>query len=89
MAVDLWASAHLPPPRPDAKLRAETLGAVIDRLARTQVCAYHLLMTVDDVAAPQVHVAWHRLAELVDDYTALADALAQRAARLPALREDL
>jgi hypothetical protein len=88
-AVDHWASRHLPPPHPDAKLHTETLGAVIDRLARTQVRAYHLLMTVEDVAAPHVHAAWYRLAELVDGYTALADALARRAARLPVPEENL
>ncbi|WP_280244459.1 DUF4254 domain-containing protein [Nocardia abscessus] len=85
LAVDTWAAMHLPVPRSGARLHTETLGAVIDRLARSQVRAYHLLMTVDDVADPQVHAAWYRLAELVDGYTDLADALTQRSVGLPAL----
>ncbi|MGY1876359.1 DUF4254 domain-containing protein [Nocardia gipuzkoensis] len=85
LAVDSWAAMHLPVPRSGARLHTETLGAVIDRLARSQVRAYQLLMTVDDVADPQVHAAWYRLAELVDGYTDLADALTQRSVRLPAL----
>ncbi|MGQ4615001.1 DUF4254 domain-containing protein [Nocardia sp. R7R-8] len=54
------AAMHLPVPHSGARLHTETLGAVIDRLARSQVRAYHLLMTVDDVADPQVHAAWYR-----------------------------
>ncbi|WP_054812203.1 DUF4254 domain-containing protein [Nocardia arizonensis] len=84
-AVDTWAASHLPVPRPDARAHTETVGAVIDRLARLQVHAWTLLMTVDNVADPQVHAAWHRLAELVDSYTDLNIGLSQRALRLPAL----
>ncbi|MGY2090484.1 DUF4254 domain-containing protein [Nocardia gipuzkoensis] len=84
LAVDTWAAMNLPVPHSGARLHTETLGAVIDRLARSQVRAYHLLMTVD-VSDPQVHAAWYRLAELVDGYTDLADALTQRSVRLPAL----
>ncbi|MEV0359400.1 DUF4254 domain-containing protein [Nocardia sp. NPDC050697] len=88
LAVDLWASGNLPIPYPDARLHTETLGAVIDHLARTQTHAYHLLMTTDDVSAPHVHAAWYQLAELVDGYTELALALTQRSTRLPAPGEE-
>ncbi|UGT59865.1 DUF4254 domain-containing protein [Nocardia asteroides] len=88
LAIDLWVSAHLPPPRQDARWHTETLGSIIDRLARTQVRAYRLLMTVDDVAAPPVHAAWYRLAEMVEGYTDLADALIQGSLRLPVLRDE-
>ncbi|MFC8046764.1 DUF4254 domain-containing protein [Nocardia sp. NPDC057353] len=67
------------------KVQTETMGTVIDRLAQAQVRAYHLLMTVDDVAAPHVHAAWFRLAELVDEYTDLITAIGQRSRRLPEL----
>ncbi|WP_216917840.1 DUF4254 domain-containing protein [Nocardia noduli] len=83
--VDMWVGEHLPIPHPHAALHTETLGTVIDRLAYTQVRAYHLLMTVDDVADPQVHAAWYRLAELVDGYTDLITAVNQRSRRLTAL----
>lgn len=82
IALDIWVAEHLPTPHPDATVHSETLGAVIDRLADAQVRAYHLLMAV----APgdqAVRTAWHRLAELVDDYTDLITALAQRSRRLP------
>ncbi|MET7773762.1 DUF4254 domain-containing protein [Nocardia sp. NPDC005366] len=85
LAIDTWVAEHLPVPHPDARLHTETVGAVIDRLARTQVYAYRLLMTVDNVADPQVHAAWYRLAELVDGYTDLNTSLSQRSLRLPAL----
>ncbi|MFC8529404.1 DUF4254 domain-containing protein [Nocardia sp. NPDC057227] len=81
--VDTWARQHLPIPHPDAVLHTETLGTVIDRIAQAQVRAYHLLMTVDDVAAPQVHAAWYRLAQLVDDYRDLITAVEQRSLRVP------
>ncbi|MET7774072.1 DUF4254 domain-containing protein [Nocardia sp. NPDC005366] len=84
LAVDVWAGDHLPVPHPSATVHTETLGAVIDRLACTQVRAYHLLMTVD-VCDPRVHAAWYRLAELVDGYTDLVTEIARRSRRLPAL----
>ncbi|MFC8044210.1 DUF4254 domain-containing protein [Nocardia sp. NPDC057353] len=82
-SVDSWAIHHLPAPRPDARPAVESFGAVIDRIAFTQVHAYRLLMTADDLAAPRVHAAWHRLAELADGYTDLVAAFDRRAVRLP------
>ncbi|MFF0491857.1 DUF4254 domain-containing protein [Nocardia sp. NPDC004068] len=85
LAVDTWAADHLPVPRGGARMHTESLGAVIDRLARLQVHAYHLLMTADLSQDPQVHAAWYRLAELVDGYTDLTTELTRRSLRLPAL----
>ncbi|MBH0777708.1 DUF4254 domain-containing protein [Nocardia bovistercoris] len=85
LAADEWTAVCLPVPRSGARLHTESLGAVIDRLARLQVGAYRLLLTVEDVRDPRVHTAWYRLAELVDGYTDLADALVGRVVRLPAL----
>ncbi|MGV9676923.1 DUF4254 domain-containing protein [Nocardia sp. NPDC003482] len=85
-AVDAWAATHLPVPCGGARMHTESLGAVIDRLARLQVHAYHLLMTVADLSTdPQVHAAWYRLAELVEGYTDLNTELSRRSLRLPAL----
>ncbi|WP_280425305.1 DUF4254 domain-containing protein [Nocardia carnea] len=80
--ADLWVAEHAPPPHPDAVLHFESLGTVIDRLAVQQVRAFHLLMTAEP-SDPEVHAAWYRLAELIDDYTDLTTAVAHRARRLP------
>ncbi|MFF0494298.1 DUF4254 domain-containing protein [Nocardia sp. NPDC004068] len=85
LAVDTWAADHLPVPCGGARMHTESLGAVIDRLARLQVHAYHLLMTADLTQDPQVHAAWYRLAELVEGYTDLTTELTRRSLRLPAL----
>lgn len=61
----------------------ESMGVVVDRLARQQVRAYHLLMTAKP-SDPLVHAEWYRLAQLVDDYTDLATAVTHGARRLPA-----
>ncbi|MFC3963282.1 DUF4254 domain-containing protein [Nocardia jiangsuensis] len=82
-SVDTWAARHLPAPRADARPSGETLGVVVDRIAYTQVRAYRLLMTADDLAAPRVHAAWFRLAELADSYTDLVTAFGRRGLRLP------
>ncbi|WP_051023344.1 DUF4254 domain-containing protein [Nocardia pneumoniae] len=84
LEIDVWVAQRLPVPHPDATLHTETLGAVIDRLAESQVHAYELLMTVDP-ADPRVHAAWYRLAELADGYTDLTTGILHRARRLPAL----
>ncbi|MFC8526621.1 DUF4254 domain-containing protein [Nocardia sp. NPDC057227] len=82
-SVDTWAARHLPAPRADARPSGETLGVVVDRIAYTQVRAYHLLMTADDLAALRVHAAWFRLAELADSYADLVTAFGRRGLRLP------
>ncbi|MEU2032560.1 DUF4254 domain-containing protein [Nocardia amamiensis] len=84
LEVDAWVAQRLLVPHPNATLHTETIGAVIDRLAESQVHAYTLLMTVDP-ADPRVHAAWYRLAELADGYTDLTTGVLHRARRLPAL----
>ncbi|WP_157103791.1 hypothetical protein [Nocardia harenae] len=86
-SVDTWAAQHLPPPRSNARPVAESFGTVVDRIAYSQVRAYRLLMTADDLAAPRVHAAWYRLAELADTYTDLITAFGRRTVRLPDLSE--
>ncbi|NUP27786.1 MAG: hypothetical protein HOQ44_14020 [Nocardia sp.] len=36
-----------------------------------------------ELSDPIVHAEWYRLAQLIDDYTDLADAVTRRARRLP------
>ncbi len=88
LGVDLWATLWLPRPRAGARLHTESLGAVLDRMARSQVHAFRLLMTLPPTDS-RVLVAWYRAAELVDGYNDLADALVARAVRLPALGDGL
>ncbi|MGW0003244.1 DUF4254 domain-containing protein [Nocardia grenadensis] len=80
--ADRWVADHAPAPHPAATLHSESMGAVIDRLARQQVYAYHLLMTTKP-SDPVVHAQWYRLARLIDDYTDLATAVTAGARRLP------
>ncbi|MGW5382558.1 DUF4254 domain-containing protein [Nocardia sp. NPDC003963] len=80
--ADRWVAERMPPPHPAASLHAESIGTVIDRLAQQQVRAYHLLMTMG-AGESVVHAAWYRLAELIDDYTDLVTAVADRARYLP------
>lgn len=63
-AIDAWARTDAPHPARGS----EGLGAVIDRIAETQVRAYQLLMS-ESPADPRVRAAWNDLADLVDDYT--------------------
>ncbi|MFI6309767.1 DUF4254 domain-containing protein [Nocardia fusca] len=84
-AVNEWVAHHLPPPHPASTLHAESIGVVIDRIAETQVFAFHLLMTIEPTH-PSVHKAWYRLAELRDYYTDLTTAVTNRSLRLPPAR---
>ncbi|WP_406279127.1 DUF4254 domain-containing protein [Nocardia sp. NBC_00881] len=86
LSVDVWVSERLPAPHPIATLHTETIGAVIDRLAESQVLAYYLLMTLDPTD-PQVHAAWYRVAELADGYTDLTTEVLHRSRRLPVLED--
>ncbi|MFC8044214.1 DUF4254 domain-containing protein [Nocardia sp. NPDC057353] len=80
--IDHWVATQFPTPRGGAHMHTETLGSVLDRLARHSAFAHAALLL-----APkrQVHEAWERLAELSLGYEDLAIDLAAGARRLPDL----
>ncbi|WP_245547284.1 DUF4254 domain-containing protein [Nocardia brevicatena] len=73
---------QIPQHRCGASLHAESLGAMIDRMARSWVEANRAI-DVDGVRSDNTHKHWYHLAQLVDGYTDLvADVLGGRR-RLP------
>lgn len=71
--IDSWVSAR---PGSAHRLRAESLGGVVDRMAAAHMHANRLLHSTVDVSDERVHTAWHRLAALADGWTDLVAALA-------------
>ncbi|MQY30257.1 DUF4254 domain-containing protein [Nocardia aurantia] len=68
--------------RPAAYLHTESLGCVVDRMARTHAWAWQLLLS----AAPAdlaVHAAWTTLAELTDGYHDLVTEVESGRRRFP------
>ncbi|WP_245839092.1 DUF4254 domain-containing protein [Nocardia donostiensis] len=81
--IDCWAATQLPPAHGGAHMHTESLGAVIDRLARYAVLARIALTT--DTTELELHHAWKRLAELALGYCDMASELAAGLRRLPDL----
>ncbi|MBF6166728.1 DUF4254 domain-containing protein [Streptomyces gardneri] len=69
--IDAWVIAQLPGKRSTDHLRAESVGATVDRMAAAHVHASHLLHTAEKVSDDRVHAAWYRLALLADEWTDL------------------
>ncbi|MBF6300903.1 DUF4254 domain-containing protein [Nocardia amamiensis] len=69
--IDAWVVDQLPRKRSTDHLRAESLGATVDRMAAAHVHASHLLHTAEKVSDARVHAAWYRLALLADEWTDL------------------
>lgn len=80
--IDDWAGAWTPDGDGDALIHAETLGAVIDRMAWGWVDA-NQVVEIDGVRDHQARKRWHRLAELIDGYTELIGELRRGGRRLP------
>lgn len=80
LAVDYWAATKLPVPRGGARMHTETLGSVLDRLARHSAYAHAVLASA---SRRQVHEAWEYLAELTLGYEDLAVELTAGSRRLP------
>ncbi|MEU2039275.1 DUF4254 domain-containing protein [Nocardia niwae] len=70
-AIDAWVIDKLPRKRANEHLRAESVGATVDRMAAAHVHASHLLHTAEKVSDARVHAAWYRLALLADEWTDL------------------
>ncbi|AHH20604.1 hypothetical protein NONO_c58270 [Nocardia nova SH22a] len=81
--IDRWVAGEVPRPHGGATMHSETLGMVVDRLARFSVDAYGVL--AHGAPAGELHFAWKRLAELTIAYGDLAGAVAARDRRLPDL----
>ncbi|MGK8522207.1 DUF4254 domain-containing protein [Nocardia asteroides] len=70
-AIDAWVVDQLPRRRSTDHLRADSVGATVDRMAAAHVHASHLLHTAEKVSDARVHAAWYRLALLADEWTDL------------------
>ncbi|MGW4350744.1 DUF4254 domain-containing protein [Nocardia sp. NPDC004582] len=79
--IDLWTARELPRPFAAATLHTETLGMVIDRLARFSVDARTAL--ADPATGLYSHHAWTRLAEISLAYADLTHDLTARTRRIP------
>lgn len=79
-AIDRWVAPRLPVAHGGAYLHTETVGAVLDRLARLTACAEAALAAESDW---DIWFAWERLAELSVGYEDLVAELATGRRRLP------
>lgn len=80
--IDEWIAREAPEHRDGAALHTETLGAVVDRMARSWVAANQAI-DVEGACSDKTHKHWYHLAELVDGYTDLVTDVAGGRRRLP------
>lgn len=80
--INDWITRRMPQHRHGASLHTESLGAVIDRMARSWVDA-NLAIDADGVRSDNTHKHWYHLAELVDGYTDLIADVVGGKRRLP------
>lgn len=80
LEIDCWVTAQLPPSHGAARIHTETLGAVIDRLARLTAAAYAALTRP---AGRELTSTWEHLAELAVGYEDLASEVCTGRRRLP------
>ncbi|MFE7742894.1 DUF4254 domain-containing protein [Nocardia sp. NPDC057455] len=78
--VDRWVEVRLPAARGGAYLHTESVGSVVDRLARLSACAYAAMA---DDQEWDLWFAWERLAELAIAYEDLVTELNSGRRRLP------
>jgi hypothetical protein len=80
--INEWIAQEIPQHRNGASLHTESLGAVVDRMARSWVDANQAI-DVDGARSDNTHKYWYHLAELVDGYTDLVTDVAGGRRRLP------
>ncbi|WTZ54219.1 DUF4254 domain-containing protein [Nocardia sp. NBC_01388] len=80
--INDWVEQELPQHRSGALLHTESLGAVVDRMARSWVEANQVI-DHDGAGSDNTHKHWYHLAELVDGYTDLVIDVAGGRRRLP------
>lgn len=80
--INDWIAQEIPQHRNGASLHTESLGAVVDRMARGWVDANQAI-DVDGARSDNTHKHWYHLAELVDGYTDLVTDVVGGRRRLP------
>ncbi|MEU4322677.1 DUF4254 domain-containing protein [Nocardia fluminea] len=80
--INDWCVQEIPLHRNGASLHTESLGAVVDRMARSWVDANQAI-DIDGARSDNTHKHWYHLAELVDGYTDLVTDVAGGRRRLP------
>ncbi|WP_245665680.1 DUF4254 domain-containing protein [Nocardia sienata] len=80
--IDEWVDARSWQRDADVSIHAETLGAVIDRMAGGWVDA-NQVVEIDGTRDDHARKRWHRLAEMIDGYTKLITELVRGGRRLP------
>ncbi|WSG62479.1 DUF4254 domain-containing protein [Nocardia sp. NBC_01730] len=80
--INEWIAQEVPQHRNGASLHTESLGAVVDRMARTWVDANQVI-DAEGARSGNTHKHWYQLAELVDGYTDLVADVAGGRRRLP------
>ena len=78
--INRWVARQLPPSLGCARMHTESLGAVIDRLARLSASAHAALAGIGEW---ELIEAWERLAELAIGYEDLTDEVSTGRRRLP------
>ncbi|WP_327112611.1 DUF4254 domain-containing protein [Nocardia sp. NBC_01730] len=78
--IDRWITVQLPPAHGAAHVHTETIGAVIDRLAKFTAHAYAALARASEW---DLREAWQRLGELAVGYDDLAAEVCAGIRRLP------
>ncbi|MFE4459579.1 DUF4254 domain-containing protein [Nocardia tengchongensis] len=80
--INDWVEQELPQHRNGATMHTESLGAVVDRMARSWVEANQVI-DHEGASSDNTHKHWYHLAELVDGYTDLVFDVAGGRRRLP------
>jgi hypothetical protein len=80
--INEWITQEVPQHRNGASLHTESLGAVIDRMARSWVNANQAI-DITGARSDNTHKHWYHLAELVDGYTDLIADVTGGRRRLP------
>ncbi|MET7767178.1 DUF4254 domain-containing protein [Nocardia sp. NPDC005366] len=80
--IDMWTNHHVPQHLNGSRLHTETIGAVIDKIARAYT-RFQTEMSRHAPGDPRVHGAWHCVAELVVAYRDLAAEVVRGQRRLP------
>ncbi|MGQ4597552.1 DUF4254 domain-containing protein [Nocardia sp. R6R-6] len=80
--INEWVAQEMPQHRNGASLHTESLGAVVDRMARSWVDANQVIDS-EGAGSGNTHRHWYQLAELVDGYTDLVIDVAGGRRRLP------